>query len=329
MRSAIPRTALVLTLHPVDDARVRRRSVGALSKGGWRVELWGVDPVNDSAADDTDVVVRTIGPLQRDPLGRLAQVARLAHRALRSHAEVCHVHDPDLVPILLLLKVLRRRLVCVYDVHEFYADKWCLRFPVRVRPTARRCIDAIEKFMARSVDGVVVVSDAMEDRYRPHVRRSFVAPNHVLLGDFGCQSLCRVSGPVSLITTGTLARSKGSLVALAIAHEIDRRGLKWTLTIVERFFSEDERECFYGQLEQKGVPRCLNLIPNMPPDRLPFELERHDIGLSLLQPVGQYPYSVPSKLFEYMASGLAVVASDLPATRDVLSVGGLRAACSR
>ncbi|MBD2699626.1 glycosyltransferase [Spirosoma sp. BT702] len=41
-------------------------------------------------------------------------------------------------------------------------------------------------------------------------------------------------------------------------------------------------------------------------------------GLALLKPVGDYPESYPTKLFEYMALGLPVVTSDFPLYQDVV-----------
>ena len=45
-------------------------------------------------------------------------------------------------------------------------------------------------------------------------------------------------------------------------------------------------------------------------------------GLALLQPVGDYPRSYPTKLFEYMAIGLPVIVSDFPLYRAVVEPAG-------
>ena len=51
-------------------------------------------------------------------------------------------------------------------------------------------------------------------------------------------------------------------------------------------------------------------------------LSEFGIGLSLLQPVGQYPITTSTKLFEYMSQALAIVASDLPGTRVCIEPAG-------
>ena len=45
---------------------------------------------------------------------------------------------------------------------------------------------------------------------------------------------------------------------------------------------------------------------------------RATAGLALLKPVGDYPDSYTTKLFEYMALGLPVITSDFPLYRDVV-----------
>lgn len=46
------------------------------------------------------------------------------------------------------------------------------------------------------------------------------------------------------------------------------------------------------------------------------------IGLNLLLPEPNYVYSLPTKLFEYMAAGLAVITSDLPRSREIVEAAG-------
>ena len=45
---------------------------------------------------------------------------------------------------------------------------------------------------------------------------------------------------------------------------------------------------------------------------------RHAVALSLLHDLPNYRESLPTKLLEYLAMGVPVVASDLPASRRVL-----------
>ena len=68
---------------------------------------------------------------------------------------------------------------------------------------------------------------------------------------------------------------------------------------------------FWGHVSPARVPECLGqfgiaLLPNQPSVRLP---NGDDIGR----------FTSPMKLFEYMAAGRAIIASDLPTLREVLT----------
>lgn len=43
-----------------------------------------------------------------------------------------------------------------------------------------------------------------------------------------------------------------------------------------------------------------------------------DLGLAVLEPVSNYYESYPTKMFEYMAMGIPVIASNFPINRDIL-----------
>jgi glycosyltransferase involved in cell wall biosynthesis len=53
-------------------------------------------------------------------------------------------------------------------------------------------------------------------------------------------------------------------------------------------------------------------------DRLPDLLSSADVGLSVLMPEPRYVAALPVKLFEYMAAGLPVVASNFPPIANVV-----------
>jgi glycosyltransferase involved in cell wall biosynthesis len=54
-----------------------------------------------------------------------------------------------------------------------------------------------------------------------------------------------------------------------------------------------------------------------------------DIGFALIEPISEsYRLALPNKLFEYIMAGVPVVASDLPAMKEVLDAHGVGIAVS-
>src|SRR5471032_1027065 len=58
-----------------------------------------------------------------------------------------------------------------------------------------------------------------------------------------------------------------------------------------------------GKLDRAGVVRLLS---------------ESSVGICLLHPEPNYLHALPTKLFEYMAAGLPVVTSDLPASKAIV-----------
>ena len=72
-----------------------------------------------------------------------------------------------------------------------------------------------------------------------------------------------------------------------------------------------------GFLERQTSSRVV-LEPWMEPLEVNRRLAGADIGLVLLHDVPRYREALPVKLFEYMAAGLPVIASDFPLWKGIL-----------
>jgi glycosyltransferase involved in cell wall biosynthesis len=108
----------VTTAHPVRDARIFHKECKTLARAGYRVVL----VAQHTARETSDGVM--IEPLPR-ATGKLQRLALLQPRALlavwRQRAALYHFHDPELIPLALLVRLLWRKRV-VYDMHELYSE---------------------------------------------------------------------------------------------------------------------------------------------------------------------------------------------------------------
>jgi glycosyltransferase involved in cell wall biosynthesis len=59
----------------------------------------------------------------------------------------------------------------------------------------------------------------------------------------------------------------------------------------------------------------------MPYSHVPTWIRSGRIGLVTLQPIAKFMKNIPTKMFEYWACGLPVIASDLPPIRPFLADG--------
>src|SRR6185503_2696447 len=123
----------ITTVHPAQDARIFHRMCRALAAQNHEVVL--IAPQSFPAERRLRPSVFN-GAIERAARPRRSVIALKA--ALGEDASVYHFHDPELIPIGLLLKALRRNSAVVYDVHEDYPsmmrDKYWL--PRWIRPAA-------------------------------------------------------------------------------------------------------------------------------------------------------------------------------------------------
>lgn len=84
-----------------------------------------------------------------------------------------------------------------------------------------------------------------------------------------------------------------------------------------------ERAALESLVEEMGLTERIHFMDAVPPSMVPRVASDANLGVALLEDSClNHRYALPNKLFEYIAAGLPVVASDLPEMRTVLeSVG--------
>jgi glycosyltransferase involved in cell wall biosynthesis len=296
------------------DSRVRREAK-ALSAAGHDVTVLHLapTPVAQAVAREGYAVASAEPPrpLRRLPAGlrRLAFMAKFVAGVRRLRPDVVHAHDAAmLAPGLVGARLTRARLV--YDSHELATG-----VPYRKRLWAW-FVGALERAVIRRCDGVITVSDGIADRLeqlhgldeRPLVVRNL--PD--LPGPEGKGRLRKRLGvgDVPLVLhQGAPARDRGceqlvqAMVRVQDAHLV---------------FLGDGGDRGYGAhlaglAEECGVRKRVHFVPSVPLHELLSYTSEADVGVSLLEGTCEnHRLALPNKVFEYVAAGIPVVASDLP-----------------
>src|SRR5208283_5204862 len=103
------------SVHPPHDNRIFWKECLTLAGAGYGVSLVVCDAVPRWTASNQVAVIS----VRRRPgrFGRiLISTVAVARAGLRLNADLYHFHDPELIPLGLLLRVLGKRVI--YDVHE-------------------------------------------------------------------------------------------------------------------------------------------------------------------------------------------------------------------
>lgn len=224
------------------------------------------------------------------------------------NADIYHLHDPELLTIARRLKKQTGAKV-VFDSHEDVPKQLLdkIWIPGYQRKLLSWVYRQYERFVCSKIDGIISVTPPICTRFKkcnPHVELIANYPDLKELtfsekkGHFS-KTICYVGG---------IFRTRG---ILELVEAIEKTDIE--LLLAGTFESEPlmkevmampgwSNVSFYGQVDR-------NEIKNI--------LERSEIGVVTLHPTKSYLESYPIKLFEYMAAGIAILASDFPIWRTI------------
>lgn len=296
--------SFVTSGHDVADARLHRLAAAA-RRVGLTIEVLGLGRVED--APRAEFVTAT-------PRGSFARRAVLAMRyAVRARGRVLVALDPDSLLACLVVARPRGRRVAA-DIHEDYeallSDRSWARGPrgVVAARLARAATSA-----ARRAD-LVIVADA-------HIPPRDV-PDRLVVRNV--PDLTMMPGPSALdeapraLYVGDVRRSRGLLAMLDAIEAAPA----WHLDVVGPVAAADADAVSDDELERRGLLERVRFHGRQPPERAWRLASGAWCGLALLEDTPAFRDAVPSKLYEYLGSGLAVVVSDLPRQRQLVELAG-------
>ncbi len=305
---------------PFRQQPVLRKEARTLARFGWQVQIIAWDRRNLFPATDTVDGIPVENILIRGSYGTggidlifktLFFWAIAFSRLLKKRAGYSIIHCQDLntiLPAWLAARLLRKAIV--FDSHDPYPEMLSLTQPAPVVAVAR----FIERFFCRRVDAVLTVNRLMMERFRRITDKPiYIVYNYPELEFFKAESRPN-NGPVVIGRIGTMAEELGieeTITAFVeVAKEFDVR-----LLFVGRL--ADSLAERYRQLIEP-VRDLVHHIDDIPYFQVPDYYRRMDISMVLYGKRGISPFVSPMKLFESMAMGVAVVASDVGEVRAVV-----------
>ena len=309
----------ITTVHPAKDARIFYRMCRGLAAR--RIEVVEIAPGRFDAepclqpSEWNDAIAKGSRPLR----------AVLALRAaLAEHAEVYQFHDPEFIPMALALKLLKPDSAVVYDVHEDYPsmmrDKYWL--PRWLRPALTMGTRLAHWVAGRWLDGIVVADPGVAAEFAATTpTKIFVYYNFPSLSLFARPPAAQPKAEVDLVYVGGLSERTGVFVLFDALEILARRGIKPTVRLVGYTDGEEGLATVNAALNRQGLCDQVAFHGRLPHDQVSEWLATGRIGLVLLQAAPKFMKNIPSKMFEYWACGLPVLASDLPPARQFLVDG--------
>jgi glycosyltransferase involved in cell wall biosynthesis len=306
---------ILTTAHATDDMRVYYKMAHSFATAGMRVSWVGPDiTLYAKTPDDPEIPLsRHLFSRISSRFGRLMRF-RSAHRTTREieGVDVFYCPDPDSAFVGWWLARKSGGRV-IFDLHEHFQVPHTVQrrgMGLRTRFFGRLVQFGIA-FLCRRVDIVVGVSDSVLSPFRSSIREALVVRNCAPKRLFSASSRSRKPGKTTFtLMHGTGALGRGTdvvLDAVAAAKKLVP-GLR---VIVFNAFTEHAdgygEQAFRKHVDRLGIAEQINFREPIPMRSIPGVLQTCDAGLigyGRRLGVG----SLPNRLFEYMAAGLAVIA---------------------
>ena len=306
------RIAHLTSAHPRNDTRIFMKQCRTLAACGYDVTLVVADDEGDDYKDGV-----TIADVGRLP-GRLNRIFRTTRRvfdkAVALDADIYQLHDPELIPIGLKLKRLGKKVI--FDSHEDvpaqlldkpYLDPMSLR-------VLSGAVAIYERFACHQFDGIIGATPFIRDKFLLINPQTVDVNNFPLIGELDTavqwankrDEICYVGGIDAIRGAHEIVRAC-ELIRSPTRLNLVGRFSESALEARVKAYPGWERVNELGFLDRSGVRNVLS---------------RSVAGLVTSHPIGNFLDGLPVKMFEYMAAGIPVIASNIPSWRDIIQGNG-------
>jgi glycosyltransferase involved in cell wall biosynthesis len=292
------------SVHRPTDMRIWKECK-CLADAGYRV-TWILPAERDRFVEG--VLLKAVQKRDGRPSRMTKTVWNIYREALLQNARVYHFHDPELIPVGLLLR-LRKKVVC--DIHEnvanqvFYKD-W---IPVPLRRPVSRGYDWVEKQLMNSWSAIVTANEDISAGFHQSTCPVVAIHNYSELEDFrtdGNSEMSRYDSGLLVDCGGIHPRTSFHCVVDALGRlpaELNAR-----LVVAGPCYSSD----YMASIKQKVGWQRADYRGRLPRDEMIATMRAAAAALVLYSRERNHLSVRSNRLFEAMAAGLPVIVSDFP-----------------
>lgn len=305
------RVCHITSVHPPFDVRIFHKECRSLARAGYDVTLIAPADFKERVVEG----VRVLGvsrPTSRRQRLRVWRELLATVRHVRP--DLVHFHDPDLLLIAPFLKCTK----LIYDCHERNAVAMLNKpwIPKPLRRFAYLLVSFLEPALARRTTAVVLVDDSQVETFEKIGKPLVMVRNFPIVDEKPINQQERHSKAV--VHVGAHARSRGCGVMVEAFRLVTRQIPDAKLWLVGPFNHPPYEKEIRELITRLGLQDTVQLVGQVShPEALKW-VSRAAVGLIAYQAVSQYQNCLPTKVLEYMTAGIPVVATDVPANRNII-----------
>lgn len=245
-------------------------------------------------------------------LNIFSSLISLTKAALKENPDIYHAHDLDGLLCATPAAIIKRKIL-IYDSHEFWSDT----FPFANIRGTQWLLPILEKLLIWRVNGGITVNSSLARILKLKYRKNFIYLNNVSNRQKTAKSQLNLRKKFPqqkiIIHLGAADEGRGMEQMIEAAKLLPRN---FVLVFIGGGKIEDELKKLIRKdsLEQK-----IYFFPAVSPEQIIPIVKEADLALALTQPISKsYYYSLPNKIFQYIAAGVPILGSNLPEFKKII-----------
>lgn len=295
------------SVHKSNDVRIFEKECVSLAQAGYEVYLVAA---GDCDRVEKGVHVISVKPEKSGRLYRMRRFAKLIFRkALELNADVYHFHDPELMRFAKKLK--RAGKFVIYDIHED------LPRSLLSKPYLKKWLRTFISYWVERYENRIASITTLNITATPHIESRFRKINPETYSVYNFPEF-NINNPIAPFS------EKGNYVCYT-GGLTEIRGIPEILKAIETTEAQliiagvAESSAVASAIEQSVAARKTIFKGKVSRSGVNEILDASKAGLVTFLPEPNHINAQPNKMFEYMAAGIPVIASDFPLWRSIVS----------
>lgn len=303
------------SVHNWMDTRILNKEAISLVEQGKRVEFYAVGNKNDAPQIQGINFHLT---LQKKKWLRPLNWLFLAQEIIKSDAKFYHFHDAELLCLTSFIRKKKPDAVIIYDMHEYFVGQISTKdwLPAMLRKPISNVIKIMEKRMMRFCDGVIYAEKSYQQYFPEYKGITEEILNYPLQVK---RKNAQKESVFTLIYVGDITEDRNIMGMIEVAKLLKERGfIQFQMKLIGPV-TETLRIKVAKKVKEFSLENMIHFYGRIPYEAIWTHYFSAHVGLCLLKPIPNYKNSMATKLYEYMAASLPILASNFPDWSSLLS----------
>jgi glycosyltransferase involved in cell wall biosynthesis len=295
------------SVHNRYDTRIFQKECKSLLAAGFDVYLIVADSLGDEVADN--ITILDVGREKNRIKRMIYSVNKVYKKALSLDAEVYHIHDPELLRIAVKLKKKGKKVI--YDAHEDLPRQLKSKhyIPKYLRSLLAFLTEYYEDNKVKKLDFIVTATDFIKQRFLKINSAAESINNYPFRSEFVSDKSSSAEKEKQIIYVGAISRIRG---ILSLIESLDNTNVQLVLG------GNFEDDALYEKCKKLAGWEKVKYLGYMNREQMNIELNKSIAGCVTFMPEPNHINAQPNKLFEYMAAGIPVIASNFPLWKQII-----------